>query len=144
MRRHVLPRVLALVLLAGCSAGALGASAHGSLSGSCTAAQKTQRQTVLAAYRTRMVQQRKAYFRRHPSAKLRRAFVAKQQIQLKKLRAAASCTVATPGPPVPSSTPTPIPPAPVAATYEFGGEVSSADQMWPKDVVDYAGRRCSR
>jgi hypothetical protein len=97
--------------------------------------EKAKRQAALAVYRKHMRTRQKAYFRTHRSAKLRRAFVRAQQARLKALQAAAACTV-----PAPTPAPTPAPaPTPVNASYEFGSEVSSADQAWPKDVVNYAG-----
>jgi hypothetical protein len=125
---------LSTVLLAGSTAATAGAP-PAARRASCTTTQKAERQAALRAYRKRMSAQRKAYFRAHTSVELRRAFVRRQRARLKKLQVAASCTVAAPAP---APTPTPAP-APVNVTYEFGSEVSSGDQAWPKDVVNYAG-----
>ena len=100
---------------------------------SCTSAQKAEFQATAAAYAKQMLKERARYFEAHKSAKARAAFVKKQKARLKALQAAAACTVQAPPP-----APTPAP-APVNVRYEFGSEVSSADQAWPKDVVNYAG-----
>ena len=137
MRRTICCTVGLVVVL---MIGGPGLSANGSPARSCTAAQKTHRQRELAAYLKRMKSLRTTYFRLHSSAKARRAFVTKQRRQLSRLRAAASCTVPVATAPAPTPpAPAPPPPPPVSVLYEFGAEVSSADQAWPKDVVDYAG-----
>ena len=51
----------------------------------CSAAVKKARKAAVQRYRKQMVAQRKAYFRRTRSPKLRKAFVRKQQAQLKAL-----------------------------------------------------------
>ncbi|MBA3718174.1 MAG: hypothetical protein H0W87_08115, partial [Actinobacteria bacterium] len=75
----------------------------------CTQAEKSAAVAALAAYRKAMPKQRAAYFRTHKSRKQRAAFVRRQQANLKRLQAAASCEVPPPQPPPP--TPPPPPPA---------------------------------
>ena len=58
----------------------------------CPAAVKKARKAAVQRYKKQMVAQRRAYFRRTRSPKLRRAFVRKQNAQLKALeRALALC-----------------------------------------------------
>ena len=88
MRPRLLVLALsALVLLAGAAAASPASSPA-----SCTAAQKTQREAALTAFQKRMPATKKAYFAHHRSAKLRKAFLARQQAKLKLLARAASCT----------------------------------------------------
>lgn len=58
----------------------------------CTSAQKAQRQAALTAFQKRRPAARKAYFAHHRSAKLRKAFLARQRVRLKAFTQAASCT----------------------------------------------------
>jgi M6 family metalloprotease-like protein len=81
-----------VVLFMGCVTTTAVASVRVGMA-SCTATEKAERQAVLAAYRKRAASERRAYFRTHKSAKLRRAFVQRQQAPLKKLAQAAACTV---------------------------------------------------
>src|SRR5689334_14031040 len=86
MRPRLLVLALsALVLLAGAAAAA-------PTQATCTAAQKAQRQAALTAFQKKMPAAKKAYFAHHKSAKLRKAFLARQQAKLKLLGRAASCT----------------------------------------------------
>lgn len=62
----------------------------------CTAEEKAAAQAAVAAYQKKMPKDRAAYFRRHRSAKLRKAFVQKQQAKLKRLKDAAACEVPPP------------------------------------------------
>ena len=58
----------------------------------CPKGEKARRQRALRAYQRQMVRNRKAFFRTHPSPAQRRAFVKKQQAQLRALvRAVARC-----------------------------------------------------
>jgi hypothetical protein len=81
------PAFSALVLLAGASA-----ASPASGPATCTSAQKAQRQAALTAFQKRMPAAKKAYFAHHRSARLRKAWVARQQARLKALTQAASCT----------------------------------------------------
>ncbi len=71
----------------------------------CTPAVKKKRQRALAAYKRQMPKARRAYFKKHRSARLRRAFVRKQQAKLKALQKALARCAARPRPPEP-----PLPP----------------------------------
>ena len=85
--------VLAALIIA---AGSVGLRAVPAAAGvTCTAAQKAARQRALAAYRKRIVPERKAYFKTHKNKKQRAAFVKRQRAKLKSLRRKASCTVAS-------------------------------------------------
>jgi len=87
--------VLALVALI-IAVGSVGLRAVPAASGvTCTAAQKAARQRALAAYRKRMVRDRKAYFKTHKGERQRGTFVKRQRAKLKSLQRAASCTVAS-------------------------------------------------
>ena len=69
----------------------------------CTQAEKsTAAVAALASYQKKIPKERAAYFRKHRSAKLRKAFVKKQQAKLKRLRdAAALRPPLAPGPRLP-------------------------------------------
>ena len=95
------------------AAGLIFASAGAGQAATCTAAEKSAAQAALAAYQKKIPKERAAYFRNHKSAKLRKAFVKKQQAKLKRLREAAACEVPPPPPPEP---PPPGPPPPPAET----------------------------
>ncbi len=82
-----MPALSALVLLAGAAV-----ASPASTPATCTAAQKAQRRAALTAFQKRMPAAKKAYFGHHRSAKLRKAFVARQQARLKALTLGASCT----------------------------------------------------
>jgi M6 family metalloprotease-like protein/uncharacterized repeat protein (TIGR02059 family) len=77
------------------AAGSVGLRPAPAASGlTCTAAQKVARQRALAAYRKRMVRDRRTYFKTHKGERQRAAFVKGQQARLKGLRLAAKCAVA--------------------------------------------------
>jgi hypothetical protein len=59
----------------------------------CTAQEHARRKRAVTTYRKKMPAERAAYFRRHKSAKARKAFVKRQQARLESLQAAARCTV---------------------------------------------------
>lgn len=73
----------------------------------CTAAEKAKRQRALAAYRQRMLAQRRAYFRAHTDPRARRAFVRRQRAKLRVLEEAAACTVTVPAGRIIASIPIP-------------------------------------
>src|SRR3954451_15932655 len=85
--RLIVPALSALVLLAGAAVASPAAAPA-----TCTAAQKAQRQAALAAFQKRFPAARKTFFAHHKSAKLRKAFLKRQQARLKVLFQAASCT----------------------------------------------------
>ena len=87
------------------------ASAGAAQAATCSAAEKPAAQAALAAYQKKIPKERAAYFRKHKSAKVRKAFVKKQQAKLKRLRAAAACEV----PPPPDTT------APTLSSAEANG-----------------------
>ena len=83
----------------------------------CTAAQKARAVGALNAFKRKLGKARRAYFRTHPNAKARRAFVKRQKEKLKALKRAAACTLTSippppPPTPVPPSSPPPSPPPP--------------------------------
>jgi M6 family metalloprotease-like protein len=88
----------AAALVCACLVGVL-ASAPGGRAATCTAEEKTARVQALARFQQTAAAARRAYFRRHKSARQRKAFVQAQQRKLRALRAAAACTV----PPLPPS-----------------------------------------
>jgi hypothetical protein len=90
----IVPAMLAATVIT--CASTLGAAARPQ--GSCTAAEKAERQAALIAFQKRMAPRRKAYFAKHKRTPLRRAFVRAQRAQLKRLREAAACTVAPTAP----------------------------------------------
>src|SRR5438094_4423283 len=90
--RLFVPAVLSLMVFAGFGIAGAGATPN-VLESSCTAAQKSQREAALVAFQNQMATQRKAYFKHHTSARLRGAFVSRQQAHLKELKDLASCTV---------------------------------------------------
>src|SRR3954454_13724353 len=89
--RVLVPALCLLTLLTGAAV-----AAPASVQATCTAAQKAQRQALVTAYQKKMGAARKAFFAHHRSAKLRKAFTARQQARLKALTQAASCTAGTP------------------------------------------------
>jgi hypothetical protein len=91
-----LPAILALTAVAGGIAVVGAPATPNGLESTCTAAQKSQRQAALAAYKKRIGIDRRAYFARHKSATLRGAF-RRQQARLKQLQTAAACTISPAG-----------------------------------------------
>src|SRR6476469_8827758 len=81
----------------------------------CTQAEKDAAVAALASYQKKLPKERAAYFRKHKSAKLRKAFVKKQQAKLKRRRDAAGCEVPPPPTPPPPPAET-IPPTLTRAT----------------------------
>lgn len=93
-------RSLALLSAAAlAAAAAFSTPAPARPSATCTAAQKAARVAAVNAYSKRMARERRTYFAKVASVTKRAAFVRRQQTRLKKLRAAAACTVVTPLPP---------------------------------------------
>jgi M6 family metalloprotease-like protein len=91
----------------------------------CTADEKQAAQAALSAYQKKIPKERAAYFRKHKKAKLRKAFVRKQQAKLKRLRQAAGCEVPPPPPP-PDTTPPSLLSATIngaTVTVSFGEDV---------------------
>lgn len=81
----------------------------------CTPAQKKHAQDSLAAFKRGMAAQRRAYFKTHPKANYRRAFLQRQRARLKVLQnAVARCSAPAPPPPAPPPSPPPPPPPPPA------------------------------
>jgi hypothetical protein len=95
----------------------------------CTAAQKAKRLAALRAFEKHMLARRRAYFRMHASLALRRAFVRRQLALLKRLGAAAACTVEVPEPTETTETtePTPSPPAPPLTGHYAGVTAQGAE-----------------
>jgi hypothetical protein len=96
---------------------------HAGTSGSCTAAEKAQREQALTAFVTTMKARRQAFFHTHRSRHARRAFVHRQQEKLRALRRAAACTVIPAG-------------ARVVATIPAGGTGGvgvGAGSVWVSD-----------
>jgi hypothetical protein len=89
----------------------------------CTDAEKARRLAALKRYRARMKSARRAYFRSHPSARARRAFVQRQEATLRALKRAAACRVVPPGAEVVAS-------IPAGGT---GGVGVGAGSMWVSD-----------
>jgi M6 family metalloprotease-like protein len=87
--------ICALVAITGLGvlAGLLTTPAHGIAAGTCTRQAKTHAQSVLRTYRQNAPAKRRAYFKKHRSKAARRAYDRKQSATLKRLRAAAACTV---------------------------------------------------
>ena len=114
MGRHMAVLVLglfvsALLLVAGASAEPLSKAGSAAITfrpSSCSGAKK-----ALAAYKRKMVAQRKAFFRKPRSAKARRAFLKQQKAKLKALQrsVARQCRSGSGQPPPP---PPPLPPPP--------------------------------
>lgn len=81
---------VAVVTPSGAGLAATGPSA--SVAQYCPAAVRKARQAAVQRYKRQLAAQRRAYFRTTRSAKLRRAFVRKQNAQLKALqRAVKAC-----------------------------------------------------
>jgi hypothetical protein len=72
-----------------------------------------------------MSKQHKAYFAHHKSAKLRRAFVRRQQAHLKQLRADAACTVSEP----------PTNAARLAGLSSYAGEMTALTPLFDPDLT---------
>jgi hypothetical protein len=92
---------------------------HSSSAVTCSAVQKQRSRQGLAAYKRRMARDRAAYFRSHPAARARKAFVRRQNAKLQALQRAAHCTIrqapprpVAPPPPPPTPPPAIPPPAP--------------------------------
>jgi hypothetical protein len=86
---------------------------------------------------------RKGYFKAHRNAKLRAAFVKRQQAKLKALQRAAACTVPSAPPPpapppAPPSGPVPAPPPSPNELFDFDSGITAADQDEIKGDVSYA------
>lgn len=106
------------------------AAQQGAPKASCTADQKVKRVSALQAFQKLMLARRRAYFRAHASTALRRAFVQRQLAQLKRLRAAAACTVEPDVPEVTETISTPTttaPPAPPPTGHYAGVTAQGAD-----------------
>lgn len=126
---------LRLVILVALLVGVFPGPGIAARAATCSAEEKAANQAALASYTKRISAERKAYFRTHKRAAQRRAFIKKQQATLRRLRAAAACTVASTGP-VP---PTPVTPPPMStATFLFGSGVSAADEVGVRDGVALA------
>jgi murein DD-endopeptidase MepM/ murein hydrolase activator NlpD len=80
-------------------------------SATCTAAQKAKAQRALRAFKRTMAAKRRAYFRSHPSAPARKAWVKRQKAKLRKLQRAAACQIRQAMPPAP------LPPEPRPYTF---------------------------
>jgi hypothetical protein len=139
--RHLKKASLVLVLaltLPGASARALGQAAtrpHATSQGrgtdaSCTAAEKARRVGALQKYRATMSDARRAYFRAHRSATVRRAFVRHQEATLQALRRAASCTVIPAGARITATIPIP----------NDGPAVVAGHAVWVVDRADGAAK----
>jgi M6 family metalloprotease-like protein/uncharacterized repeat protein (TIGR02059 family) len=117
----------------------------------CTDAQKASRQKALAAYRRRIVRDRKAYFKTHKGKRQRRTFVKRQRAKLKSLQRAARCTVASShdrtAPTVVFTSTPPSPTNSTSASFAFtatdptaGGVASGVDRTECKlDAGSFAG-----
>lgn len=104
-------RVVGLCALAaiaglGVAAAIVTSPAQGVTTGTCTTQAKQHAQAALRAHERAAPAKRRAYFKKHKSKASRRAYDKKQQATLKKLRAAAACTVRTT--PTTTSVPTTI------------------------------------
>jgi hypothetical protein len=129
-------RQLALVLLV--CAGGITATGLSSVGGSsCSAAAKAQRTQVAAAFAGQMPAARAAYFKAHPRAADRKAFVKRQQAKLALLRGAAACVV--PPPSTTTAEPT-APPVATQQTFVFDAGITAASQTEIRDDVDFALR----
>jgi M6 family metalloprotease-like protein len=94
--RGLFTAVLLLVALgAGFGAATIVTPAGGVTGVDCTAAQHAKAQAVLKRFTRSMAAARKAFNRTHKKPEARAAFVRKQRATLKRLRAAAACTVQT-------------------------------------------------
>jgi hypothetical protein len=124
--RLVAPAMLALIVAGGGLAIAGARATPNVRASSCTAAQKSQRQAALSAYRKRMVNQRSTYFANHKSVTLRRAFVHQQQLVLNKLVTAAACTVSI------SNT------ARLARLRAYAGEMNALNPLFDPAVTEQA------
>jgi hypothetical protein len=105
---------------------AVGPSAAAARADSCTAAEKAQRVAALDKYVATIMRARRVYFQSHRSARLRRAFVGRQQAKLRALRRAAACTALPAG-------------SRIVATVRIptdGPAVVAGDAVW---VVDREG-----
>jgi hypothetical protein len=107
------------------------AAQRGASQATCTAAQKAKRLAALRAFEKHMLAPRRAYFRTHASLALRRAFVRRQLALLKRLKAAAACTVEVPQPTETTGTETtestPPPPAPPLTGHYTGVTAQGAE-----------------
>jgi hypothetical protein len=106
------------------------AAQQGASAASCTADQKAQRISALGAFQKQMLARRRAYGQAHASTALRRAFVQRQLAKLKRLQAAAACTVEPGVPEVTETIPTPTitaPPAPPPTGHYAGVTAQGAD-----------------
>ena len=94
--RRLFAAVLLLVALgAGFGATTIVAPAGGVTGVGCTAAEQAKAQAALKRFTRSMAAARKAFNRTHKQPEARAAFVRKQRATLKRLRAAAACTVQT-------------------------------------------------
>src|SRR5580765_5988348 len=96
MRRVAAITALAAIGGLGVLAAVVTAPAHGVAASSCTRQAKSHAQAALRAYERSAPAKRRAYFKKHKSTAARRAYDRKQQATLKRLRAAAACTVRVP------------------------------------------------
>ncbi len=109
----------------------VGVSFGSSPNADCTAAQKTQREAAVTAYRLKIPAERKAYFKTHKAARARAAFVRRQQAKLNALLAAAGCTVpAPPLPPAPTAPPATGGFSPSLDKPGFADNSSAVDDPW--------------
>jgi M6 family metalloprotease-like protein len=92
----------------------------------CTQSEKDAAGAALAAYKKAIPKQRKAYFKKHKKAKLRKAFVRKQKAKLKRLQLAAACQVPPPAPPPPPPPPAETIPPMLTAANASGATVTLA------------------
>jgi hypothetical protein len=115
---------LAVSVLAGAApASSVTADMSAAAPGTCTAAEKGQRQRALAVYQRKMVAERRAFFRTHKNRQVRRAFVRRQQARLRSLQRAAACTVTPAGARIVATIPIP----------NDGGIGAGAGSVWALD-----------
>jgi hypothetical protein len=136
---RLLPIVAAGLVAAG--AAASGSAPQAALA--CTPAETARTAGALAAFKQRMADNRRAYFRRHPKAKDRRAFVARQQARLRTLQRAAAVCAPPPLPP-PSAPPQLLPFFPQAGIIGQDLYVTNFVDLDPSaGVLDFACGRPS-
>ncbi len=127
-------------VLASAAAGLVLAAGQAALSSvaaqaaSCTAEQKSAAEAALLRFNQGMAAARRAYFKKHRNAKLRRAFVRRQSARLRVLATAAACTVPDLPPSSGESCAFMFPPN--QGTFRFSEGPLSSDWLPPRGRVD--------
>ena len=100
----------------------------------CSAEQKAAREAALLRFKQGMAAARRAYFKKHREAKLRRAFARRQSARLRVLQTAAACTV--PALPASSGESCTFKFPPNQGTFRFSEGPLSSDWLSPRGRVD--------